>query len=87
MRLPAARPLRPLPGTAHVPPCPQSLDLTANRLRHLEDKLLALTGLRRLCLRQNLVSSTAEVERLASAPGAAAGTGKRTLSCVGVGWG
>lgn len=48
---------------------PQTLDLTANRLRHLEDKLLALTGLRRLCLRQNLVTSTEEVQRLASAPG------------------
>lgn len=47
----------------------QVLDLTANRLRHLEGKLLALTGLRRLCLRQNLVTSTAEVEQLASTPG------------------
>ncbi|EFN52712.1 hypothetical protein CHLNCDRAFT_56306 [Chlorella variabilis] len=45
-----------------------SLDLTANRLRSMEPNLLALTGLRRLCLRQNLVSQVAEVEALASAP-------------------
>lgn len=44
------------------------LDLTANRLRSLEPNLLALTGLRRLCLRQNLLSEGAEVEALASAP-------------------
>lgn len=49
---------------------PQSLDLTANRLRSLEPCLLALTALRRLCLRQNLVTSTEEVEALACAPGA-----------------
>ena len=49
--------------------CLQSLDLTANRLRQLEAKLLALTGLQRLCLRQNLVTSSAKVEQLASAPG------------------
>ena len=47
----------------------QNLDLTANRLRSLEPNLLALTRLRRLCLRQNLVSQTAEVEALACAPG------------------
>lgn len=47
----------------------QTLDLTANRLRHLEPALLALTGLRRLCLRQNLVSDVGEVAALASAPG------------------
>jgi len=47
---------------------PQSLDLTANRLRHLEDKLLTLPSLRRLCMRQNLVSSTQEIENLKSAP-------------------
>ena len=52
-----------------APPPQQSLDLTANRLRSLEPCLLALTGLRRLCLRQNLVSQPAEVEALASAPG------------------
>ncbi|KAI3430888.1 hypothetical protein D9Q98_009297 [Chlorella vulgaris] len=46
----------------------QSLDVTANRLRSLEPNLLALTGLRRLCIRQNLVSEAAEVEALASAP-------------------
>ena len=50
----------------------QILDLTANRLRSLEPNLLALTGLRRLCLRQNLLSEGAEVEALASAPGGAA---------------
>ena len=50
----------------------QILDLTANRLRSTEPNLLALTGLRRLCLRQNLLSEGAEVEALASAPGAAA---------------
>lgn len=54
----------------HHPPTLQSLDLTANRLRSLEPCLLALTGLRRLCLRQNLVSQPGEVEALASAPGA-----------------
>lgn len=48
----------------------QSLDLTANRLRHLEPDLLKLTGLHRLCLRQNLVSDVGEVTALASAPGA-----------------
>jgi hypothetical protein len=43
--------------------------VTANRLRSLEPNLLALTGLRRLCIRQNLVSEAAEVEALASASG------------------
>lgn len=47
----------------------QVLDLTANRLRSLEGKLLVLTGLRRLCLRQNLLTATSEVEQLASASG------------------
>ena len=60
---------------AHPPPSIQSLDLTANRLRSLEPCLLALTGLRRLCLRQNLVSQPAEVEALACAPGAWVGGG------------
>lgn len=58
------------PATTLAPPLPpQSLDLTANRLRSLEPCLLALTGLRRLCLRQNLVSQPGEVEALGSAPG------------------
>ncbi len=48
----------------------QSVDLTANRLRSLEPNLLALTGLRRLCLRQNLLSNAEEVEALSCAPGA-----------------
>lgn len=57
-------------ATASVRPyTTQSLDLTANRLRSLEPCLLALTGLRRLCLRQNLVSEPAEVEALGSASG------------------
>ena len=50
----------------------QALDLTANRLRALEPCLLGLTGLRRLCLRQNLLSLAHEVEALACAPGGAA---------------
>ncbi|KAK9807493.1 hypothetical protein WJX72_000775 [[Myrmecia] bisecta] len=44
-----------------------SLDLTANRLRELEPKLLALKGLRKLFLRQNLLSDAAKVVELASA--------------------
>jgi hypothetical protein len=71
---PAAAGVRRAEGRAPSPPprplpLPQLLDLTANRLRQLEPKLLALAGLRRLCLRQNLLSNAAEVERLASAPG------------------
>ena len=61
-------------GQASPAPAPrssvwQALDLTANRLRQLEPKLLGLTGLRRLCLRQNLLTSAAEVPELQSAPG------------------
>ena len=57
----------------------QSLDLTANRLRSLEPNLLALTGLRRLCLRQNLVSRGEDVEALGCAPGACLCTLTRTF--------
>ena len=67
--------LLPAPHFLAPPPYPSSaqlLDLTANRLRHLEPKLLALTGLRRLCLRQNLVSDVGEVQQLSSAPGVCA---------------
>ena len=70
-RAPATRPQR--SRTANRPPPPpsaQALDLTANRLRALEPVLLALQGLQRLSLRQNLLADAAEVEHLASAPGA-----------------
>jgi protein phosphatase 1 regulatory subunit 7 len=74
MMLPPARDrrgCRPAPAPAAPTRAPfaraQALDLTANRLHHLEPKLRALTGLTRLCLRQNLVSDPAEVEALASA--------------------
>lgn len=53
----------------NTPPCLQSLDVTANRLKRLEDKVLALRRLRRLCLRQNLLTEAEDIERLASAPG------------------
>lgn len=55
----------------------QSLDLTANRLRQLEPTLLSLAGLRRLCLRQNLLTSAAEVQELQSAPGERRGRQRR----------
>ncbi|KAK9835640.1 hypothetical protein WJX74_004889 [Apatococcus lobatus] len=45
-----------------------SLDLTANRLRDLEPRLLALTGLRKLSLRQNVLTTAAALEQSAFAP-------------------
>lgn len=45
----------------------QLLDLTANRLKNFEAKVLALQHLTSLCVRQNLLSEASEVEALASA--------------------
>jgi len=47
-------------------PFVQTLDLTANRLKHLEPNLLALPNLTWLSLRQNLISDPTEVEALSS---------------------
>ena len=46
------------------------LDATANRLKHIEDKVLALPALVKLSFRQNLLSDDEEVSRLQCAQGA-----------------
>lgn len=56
--------LTPHPPPAHM----QTLDVTANRLKILEPKLQALENLTWLCLRQNLIHDTTDVEALRSAP-------------------
>lgn len=58
-----------LPSLASVTldPCLKALDLTANRLKVLESKLLALTALTSLSLRQNILEDASDIERLASA--------------------
>ena len=48
----------------------QMLDATANRLKHIEDKVLALPALVKLSFRQNLLSDDEEVSRLQCAQGA-----------------
>ena len=67
-RRPPRRPLPCSPLPLSPLPNPKALDLTANRLHHVEPKIQELTGLTRLCLRQNLLSDPSEVELLRSAP-------------------
>lgn len=47
----------------------QIVDLTANRLRRLDARLLGLRNVTRLCLRQNLLSDASEIENIQSSTG------------------